>query len=109
MLRSACIPGFQEILGKKTHPIAPVKYPCKSPWLVLKRLDIHNLDEKQITRGGALNLEGPGEVVDLCEIHVFDVVGRVIVLNLAAGPGKVSDCLPDLPLKVMFTSPDTQS
>lgn len=28
--------------------------------------------------------------MDLCEIHVFNVVGRVIVLDLAAGPGEVS-------------------
>jgi hypothetical protein len=99
----------QGILGKRTHPIAPVKYPCETPWLVVKRLDVHDLDEKQITRRGTLDLKRPGEVVDLCEIHVFDVVGRVIVLDLAAGPGDVSGCLSDMPLKVMFTSPDTQS
>lgn len=77
---------------RKTHPIAPVKDAREPPWLVLKRLDIHNLDQQQIARRGALNLKGPGEVVDLCEVHVFDVVGRVIVLDLSASPGEVSDC-----------------
>jgi hypothetical protein len=71
---------------KRTHPVTPIEDTREAPGAVLERLDIHDLDEQNVARGSTLDLEGPGEVVDPCQIDVPDIVGRVIVLDLAAGP-----------------------
>jgi len=54
--------------------------------VVLQRLHILNINNEHIARLGSLNLEGPGEVVDLGQIDVANVVCRIIVLDLAARP-----------------------
>ena len=54
--------------------------------MVLQRLHILNINNEHIARLGSLNLEGPGEVVDLGQIDVANVVCRIIVLDLAARP-----------------------
>jgi hypothetical protein len=54
--------------------------------MVLERLDILNLDQEHISWFGGLNLEGTREIVYLGQIYVFDVVGTVVVLDLAASP-----------------------
>lgn len=71
---------------EKTYPILLVKDTRKSPRLVLKRLDIHDLDEQDIARRGALDLERAREVVNFSEVYVPDVVGVIRVLDLATGP-----------------------
>lgn len=89
------MPSFSAVRGEKekkkggeTHAVAPVKDAGEAPRPVLERLDVHDLDEEQVARLGALDLEGPGEVVDAGEVHVLDVVGAVIVLDLAARPAR---------------------
>lgn len=56
------------------------------PRLVLERLDVHDLDQQDVARLGAFDLKGPTEVVHLGEVYILDVVGRVVVLDLASGP-----------------------
>ena len=74
------------IILKRTYPIALVKNTRKSPRLILKRLNIHDLDKQQITRFGTLDLERPREVVDLCQVDISDIVCVVCILDLSAGP-----------------------
>jgi hypothetical protein len=92
-----------------THPITPIKYPREPPGPVLKRLDIHDLYEQQIARHGALNLKGAREVMDLGQVDVLDIVGAVIVLDLAAGPERVNlSTSPEPSQKWCPTNPGTQ-
>jgi hypothetical protein len=72
-----------------TLPVGLVEDARETPGLVLEGLHIHDLDEEQIARLGALNLEGPGEVVHLGQVDVAHVVGRVVVADLAARPGGI--------------------
>lgn len=55
--------------------------------MILKGLDVHDLDEENIAWLGILNLKGPGEVVNFGEVDVADVVGAVVVLDLPSCPG----------------------
>jgi len=93
-----------------THPISPIEYPREPPRPVLKRLNIHDLYEQQIARHGALNLKGPREVMNLGQVDVLDIVGAVIVLDLAASPGRVNMSTPPEPSQKWGpTNPGTQS
>lgn len=51
------------------------KHASEPPRLVLEWLDVHDLYEQDIAWLCALDLEGAGEVVDLGEVDVLDVVG----------------------------------
>jgi hypothetical protein len=46
----------------------------ETPGRVLKRLHVLDVHNKDITRLGGLNLEGSGQVMDLGEVDVADVV-----------------------------------
>ena len=74
-----------------TYAIASVKDAGEPPRPVLERLDVHDLHQQQIAGLGALHLERPREVVDPGEVDVADVVGAVVVLDLAAGPVQALD------------------
>lgn len=73
-------------LVEETTAVLPVKDTSETPWLVLQWLNVLNLNEKNVTRLGGLDLEWTSEVVDLGQVDVFHVVGTVIVANLSAGP-----------------------
>ncbi len=73
-------------LIEKASTIALIKDPRKPPRLLLERLDVLDLDHKHVTRLGCLDLKGTGQVVDLCQVNVFHVIGAVVVLDLPARP-----------------------
>lgn len=52
----------------------------------LEGLDIHNLYQEHISRLGAIYVEWAGEVVDLCQVDIEDVVCAIIVANLTTRP-----------------------
>jgi hypothetical protein len=53
-------------LIKKPTAILPREDTREPPRLILKGLDILNLDEKYVSRLSCFNVEGAGEVVNLC-------------------------------------------
>lgn len=59
---------------------------CEAPWLILERLHILNLNQQDIAGLGAGNIKGSGKIMNLGQVDIFDVVGRVVVLDLASGP-----------------------
>jgi hypothetical protein len=73
-------------LIEETAAIAPVEDASEAPRVVLERLDVHDLDEQDVARHRGLDLEWAAQVVDLGEVDIADVIGRVVVLDLAAGP-----------------------
>lgn len=62
-------------LIQEATTVLPRKDTREAPRLVLERLDVHDLYEQDIAWLCALDLEGAGKVVDLCEVYVLDVVG----------------------------------
>jgi hypothetical protein len=58
----------------------------EAPGRVLERLHILNVYDQDITGLGSLDLEWSGQVMDLGQVDVADVVGRVVVLDLTTGP-----------------------
>jgi len=58
----------------------------EAPWLVLEGLYILDVDQKNITRLGGLDLEWSSEVVNSSQIYISDVIRRIIVLDLSACP-----------------------
>lgn len=52
----------------------------------LEGLDIHDLYQEHISRLGAIYVEWAGEVMDLGQVDIEDVVCAIIVANLATRP-----------------------
>jgi len=73
-------------LVEETTAVLLVKDTSETPWLVLHWLDVLNLNEKNVTGLGGLDLEWTSKVVDLGQVDVFHVVGAVIVADLSASP-----------------------
>lgn len=56
------------------------------PGMVLEWLHILNLNQQDISGLCGFNVEGTGHGVDSSEIHILDIIGRVVVVYLASGP-----------------------
>jgi len=78
-------------LIQKPASVLLVEDACEAPRLVLERLNIHDLDEKDISWLGLFDFEWTGEVVDSRKVNVQDIVGTIIVLDLPAGPVETLD------------------
>ena len=60
--------------------------PRKPPRLILKGLDILNLNDQNITRLGSLDFERTAQIMDLSQIDVLHIVRAVVVADLSTGP-----------------------
>lgn len=49
-------------------------------------MDIHDLDEEQVSRLGAFDLKRAGQVVHLGKVHVAHIVSGIVVSDLAPSP-----------------------
>jgi hypothetical protein len=56
------------------------------PGLVLEGLYVLDFHQQDVSWLGGFDVEGTGEIVHSGEIDIFDIVGRIIVLDLSAGP-----------------------
>lgn len=56
------------------------------PRLVFEGLNVLDFDQEHIAGLRGFDVERAGQIMDLGEINVLDVIGRVIVLDLTAGP-----------------------
>ena len=81
-----CLCGLGVVLVKETAAVVFVEYPGEAPGVVLEGLDVHDLYKEDVAGLGAFDLERSGEVVNLGEINVLDIVGAVIVLDLPTCP-----------------------
>ena len=68
-----------------------IKHTGEPPWLILKGLHVLNLDEQNIAWFSSLNLKRSREVVNLGEIDIPHVVGRIIVFDLPTCPVETLD------------------
>jgi hypothetical protein len=58
----------------------------EAPRLMLKGLNVLYFNKKNVTRLGGLDLERAGEVMDLGEVDVQNVISTVVVLDLSTSP-----------------------
>lgn len=86
--RRKCLRGWIQLV-QEPAAVFLGEHARETPRLVLEGLDVHDFHEQNIAGLGVLDVEGPREVVDLGEVDVSDVVRRVVVADLAAGPGTV--------------------
>lgn len=56
--------------------------------MVLEGLDVHYLNKKDVSRRSAFDLKGTTEIVNLGQVNVANVIGRIIIANLASSPEK---------------------
>ena len=100
---------------QETATVLLGKDASKAPWLILKGLDIHNLNEQEISRRSSLDFEWSTQVMDSSQVDIKDVVGRIIVSDLATRPMNGKACAAMIyPLDGarevrILTSRDTQS
>ena len=69
---------FRVELVKEAASVVFMEDAGEAPWMVLEGLDVLNLNEEDVTWLGGLDLEGPGEIVDLSQIDVLHIVGTII-------------------------------
>jgi hypothetical protein len=77
---------FRVQFVQETTTVFLRKYTRETPGLVLHWLHVLDLHEKDITRLCTLDLKRTGEVVDLGQVYITDVVCGVVVPDLAACP-----------------------
>jgi hypothetical protein len=73
-------------LVQEAAPVFLCENACETPRLLVEWLHILNLHDKSIAWFCCLNIEWPGEVVDLCEVDVAYVVCGVVVAYLTTSP-----------------------
>lgn len=74
------------VLVEEAAAILLVEDTREAPWLMVKRLDVSDVDNEHVTWLGASDVEGTGEVVDLGEVHVQDIISAIVVADLSACP-----------------------
>lgn len=75
-------------LVQEPASVLPVKHTGKSPWLLLERLHVFDLDAEDVAWLRAGDFKRPGEIVNTAKVDVLHIVSRVIIANLATSPIK---------------------
>jgi hypothetical protein len=83
--------GFRVDLVEEAAPIFLREHASESPGVVVEGLDVLDLDEEDIAGLGGFDFKRAREVMDLGQVDVLDVVGGVVVFDLAAGPVEAFD------------------
>lgn len=73
-------------LIQKSTTILLVEYSCEAPWLILKWLNVLDLNYEHIARLGCFNLKRSGQVVNLGQVYILHVISAVVVPNLSSSP-----------------------
>ena len=76
---------------RRTYPIPPIKNPRKPPRPLLKRLDVHDLDEQHVAGFRGFHVKRPRQVMHPRKVDILNVVGGIAVLDLPARPVEALD------------------
>ena len=82
----AGLPRFRKVLVQKTTTVLESEDSGEPPLGVLKPADIVDIDHKKVTWLGALHAERSTQIVHLRQIDIPDIVGRLVVMDLATSP-----------------------
>ena len=74
------------MVGEETAAVAAGKDAGEAPLVAAQGADIEDVDDENVARLGAAHLDRAAEDVDDRQVDVADVVGTVVVLDLAVGP-----------------------
>jgi hypothetical protein len=68
---------------------------CEAPWMVLKWLNVLDLDKKDVTWFGVFDLKWARKVVNLGQVDVHNVICIIAIFDLTSSPVKAFnlDCL----------------
>jgi hypothetical protein len=75
-------------LVQKPASVLLVKHTGKSPWLLLERLDVFDLDAEDVSWLRAGDFKRPREIVNTAKVDVLHIVSRVVIANLTTSPIK---------------------
>jgi hypothetical protein len=73
-------------LIEEASAVVLVKYTGETPEMIFHGLHVLNVDNQDISWFRSLNFEWSRQVVDLCQIHILDILRIVCVLDLATSP-----------------------
>ena len=76
----------REVIGQKAAAILLGEKAVEAPEALLQGTDVEQVDHEQIAGLGALDADRAGQEVHDRQVDVAHVVGRIIVLDEAAGP-----------------------
>jgi len=74
------------VIGQKTAAIALGEEPRETPFGIRQGANVEDIDHQQVAGLGALHPDRATQIMHLGEIHVPDVVGRIVIQDLATGP-----------------------
>src|SRR3954464_8460545 len=74
------------MVGEEAPAVLLGEKAVETPKTLLERADIEQINHKQVARLGALDADRTGEEMHNRQIDVAHIVGRVVVLDEAAGP-----------------------
>lgn len=81
------------VVGEKTSGVGPGKDPCVSPalarhWATLlgDRSQVEDVDDQEVAGLRALDADRPAQHVGDGEVDIPNVIGRIVVADLAVGP-----------------------
>jgi hypothetical protein len=72
------------MFSKKSSSVGSGENACKSPQRVLERSNVQQIDLKQISRLGSINIDWAAQVMNLPNIAGLNILDGIIVLNLSA-------------------------
>lgn len=77
---------FRINLIQKPTPILLRKNPRKPPRSLFQRLHVLDVHHQHVSGLRGFDVKGAAEVVDAGEVYIADIVCRVVVFDLTAGP-----------------------
>src|SRR5690606_39259768 len=81
----------REVIGQKAAEFRLAENPGIAPFLILEWADVENIDNQQVAGLSAGDADRSGQMVARRQIDIANIVGAVIVGDLAAGPVEAFD------------------
>ncbi len=78
--------GLVEVVGQEAAELLLAEDAGIAPPLVVEHADVENIDDDDVAGLGTRHPDRPRQVVARREVDVADVVGAVVVVDLATGP-----------------------
>ena len=76
----------REVIGQEAAAVLLGEEAVEPPQALLQRADVEEVDHQEVTGLGALDADRAGQEVHDRKIDVSHVIGRIVVLDEAAGP-----------------------
>lgn len=76
----------REMIGQEAAAVLLGEEAVEAPQALLERTDVEQVDDEEVAGLGALDADRSGEEVHDRQVDVAHVVGRIVVLDEAAGP-----------------------